>query len=71
MSKGIKDWHRHVREDPIPWLLGEDNPSVRYFTLRDLLHRGEDDPEVAAARSDIMTSRPVSEILEAQYPEGY
>jgi len=71
MSKGIKDWHKHLREDPVPWLLEEDNPSVRYFTLRDLLHRREDDPELSAARSDIMTSKAVTEILEAQYPQGY
>jgi hypothetical protein len=44
---------------------------VRYFALRDLLHRPADDPEVLASRSAIMTSRPVQEILEAQYPQGY
>ncbi len=71
MSESIKDWQKHLQEDPVPWLLEEDNPSVRYFTLRDLLHRGENDPEVAATRAKIMTSRPVREILEAQYPQGF
>ena len=64
-------WHQYVKEDPVPWLLGEANPSVRYFTLRDLLHRPHDDHELLAARVAIMTSKPVREILEAQYPQGY
>jgi len=63
--------NRYVRADPIPWLLEEDNPSVRFFTLREILHRPVEDPEVEAARSAIISSRPVQEILAAQYPEGY
>lgn len=64
-------WHRYLRRDPLPWLLEEDNPSVRYFTLRDLLHRPIEDAELVAARAAIMTFRPVQEILAAQYPEGF
>jgi hypothetical protein len=64
-------WRRYVRGDPLSWLLEEDNPSVRYFTLRDLLHRPPDDSELVTARSNIMASRPVQEILSAQYPEGH
>ena len=33
----------------IDWLLEEDQPSVRYHTLVDLLGRKQDDPEVKAA----------------------
>jgi hypothetical protein len=44
---------------------------VRYLALRDLLHRPADDPEVLASRASIMTSKPVEEILKAQYPQGY
>jgi hypothetical protein len=64
-------WRKYVRGDPLPWLLGEDNPSVRYFALRDLLHRYADGRELLAVQSAIVTSRPVREILDAQYPEGY
>lgn len=64
-------WQRYVRGNPVPWLLEEDNPSVRYFALRDLLRRPADDAELLTAQSAIMTSRPVREILDAQYPEGY
>jgi hypothetical protein len=67
----IQQWSRHLRGEPLPWLLEDDNPSVRYFALRDLLGRPTDDPDMAEARSSIMASKPVREILEAQYPEGY
>ena len=53
------------------WLLEENNPSVRYFTLRHLLNRPEDDPKVQAAQRAIMTSEPVQKILAAQDPEGF
>ena len=37
----------HRKGDPIPWLLEEENPSVRYLTLTHLLDRPEDDLQVA------------------------
>ncbi len=67
----IQQWSQHLRGDPLPWLLEDDNPSVRYFALRDLLGRPTDDPDMVGARSSIMASKPVREILDAQYPEGY
>lgn len=67
----MSDWRQRLKADPIPWLLEVDNPSVCYFALRDLLDRPQDDTEVVAAQKAIMTSRPVREILEAQYPQGY
>ncbi len=62
-----------LNEDPLPWLLepDPDNPGVRYFALRELLDRPEDDAEVQAARAAIMSTGPVPAILDAQYPEGY
>jgi len=53
------------------WLLEPENPSVRYLALRALCDRPEDDPEVAAARTDITAYAPVRAILSAQYPDGY
>jgi hypothetical protein len=55
----------------IDWLLEKDNPSVRYFALRDLLGRPDDDGAAQAARRAIMRSEPVRKILAAQNPEGY
>jgi hypothetical protein len=59
--------------DPIDWLLEEDqdNPSIRYLALRDLLGLRESDPQVRRARSAIMSQGPVPVILAAQEPDGY
>ncbi|HEX9027719.1 MAG TPA: hypothetical protein VF823_01010, partial [Anaerolineales bacterium] len=53
------------------WLLERSNPSVRYFTLVDLLGRSPDDPQVRAARAAIMETGPVPRILAKQHEEGY
>jgi hypothetical protein len=59
--------------DPLAWLLEPDpaNPAVRYYALRVILGRSEDEPEVRQARAEIMKAGPVPAILAAQDPEGY
>jgi hypothetical protein len=52
------------------WLLEEDNPSVRYFTVTDILDRPATTREAGAARQAIMTTGPVPMILAKQRPEG-
>jgi hypothetical protein len=66
-------WKKILNGDPLPWLLEPDsaNPGVRYFALREMLDRPEDDLEVSEARAAIMTTGPVPAILDAQYPDGY
>jgi hypothetical protein len=66
-------WLEQLNADPLPWLLEADSelPSVRYFTLFDLLDYPADDPEILEARGDLMATGPVPTILEAQNPEGY
>jgi hypothetical protein len=63
---------RMQKADPIHWLLEKDteNPSVRYFALRDLLGLPELNPEVTEAHAAIMGSGPVPVILAAQEPSG-
>src|SRR5512139_1088521 len=56
---------------PLEWLLEKDNPSVRYFALKYLLDRSDDDADVQTARRAIMRSEPIKQILAAQEPEGY
>jgi hypothetical protein len=56
---------------PIEWLLEDDNPAVRHATLRNLLDRPADDPEVSAARSAAMSADPIASILAAQQPDGF
>jgi len=54
----------------LAWLLDSANPSVRYLTLRRLLHGAESDPEVLAARRAIMAAGPAAQILADQGPDG-
>ena len=63
----MNDWIAQLKADPLPWLLEPDeaNPGVRYFALRDLLDRSADDPEVVAARGEVMRTGPVPAILES------
>lgn len=65
------DWPRILKESPIDWLLEETNPSVRYFTLRDILDRSKDDAELVAAKHAIRESQVVKRILGKQNPKGY
>ena len=67
----MPDWRSLLNGDPTDWLLEDDNPSVRYFTLRDILERPEDDPEVMKARADIMAVGAVPAILKAQDKAGF
>jgi len=67
----MDNWTSLLKADPTPWLLEPDNPSVRYFTLTDLLERSPSDPEVRQTKAAIMASEPVQKILDAQYPAGY
>lgn len=55
----------------IDWLLEENNPSIRYFTLRHLLDRTEDNADIQQARLAIMDSEPVKKILAMQDTEGF
>ncbi|MDH5754539.1 MAG: hypothetical protein OEY95_04990 [Candidatus Bathyarchaeota archaeon] len=65
------DWLEILKESPIDWLLEKTNPSVRYFTLRDLLDKGEDDPQVLVAKQAISASKVVKRILSKQNSGGY
>jgi len=58
------------QNDPIPWLLEKENPSVRYYTLKNLLGKGEADKEVKEAKKLIMTTGVVPVILEKQEEGG-
>ncbi len=59
-----------LRDDPLPWLLEKENPSVRYFALRELLGRPADHREVRSAQRAIMREGPVPALLERQNPDG-
>ncbi|EKQ54595.1 MAG: hypothetical protein B655_0707 [Methanobacterium sp. Maddingley MBC34] len=65
------DWKSYLNADPIPWLLEEDNPSVKYFTLLDILDKSQNDPLVVDARRQIMEVGTVPKILDKQETGGY
>ncbi len=60
-------------ESTLAWLLEEDaeEPGPRYFVLRELLERENDDPQVVSAQQAVMERGPVAAILAAQEPGGY
>jgi len=62
-------WKDKLNGDPVPWLLENDRtqPAIRYYTLRDILGRDENDKEVKAAKAAIMASGPVPVILEGYW----
>ncbi len=64
-------WIDRVKVDPLPWLLDRTTPAVRHQTLRGLLDRAADDPDVVEARAAAMRTDPIASILAAQSPEGW
>ena len=67
----MESWKSSLSADPTEWLLEKNNPSVRYFTLHDLLGKPWTDPEVMEAKQDIMKTGVVPVILVKQKKEGY
>jgi hypothetical protein len=65
------NWNAILKESPVDWLLEEENPSVRYFTLRDILGKNEKDSEVATAKRAIADSGAVKKIFQKQMRDGY
>jgi hypothetical protein len=65
------NWKAILQESPVDYLLEEDNPSVRYFTLRDILGKEERDSKVTAAKHAIADSPIVKKIFQKQMPNGY
>jgi len=67
----MSDWKSVLKADPTDWLLEEDNPSVRYLTLIDIVGKPPSDPEVIKVKKDIMTEGIVPEILDRMNDGGY
>jgi hypothetical protein len=64
-------WESILNSSTLEWLLEDNNPSVRYFTLKDLLNRPNNDGDVKEARENIMKIGVVPKILEKQKKGGY
>jgi hypothetical protein len=64
-------WENALNGDPIPWLLEPENPSVRYWTLTDILDRPADDADMQETRAGIAQSPLVQELFASQHPDGH
>jgi hypothetical protein len=71
LGKTLSCWKSVLRGDPIRWLLETINPSVRYFTLTELLEKPETETEVIKAKNEIMNSGVIPKILSKQNDQGY
>jgi hypothetical protein len=60
-----------LNSDPTDWLLEEDIPSVRYYTMKDILGKSGRSKEVKEAKEQIMTHGIVPKILAKQNKGGY
>lgn len=67
----MQSWKTRLNGDPLPWLLDPENPSVRYWTLVDILERPANNPAVQEARAAIAHQSLVTELFTLQRREGY
>jgi hypothetical protein len=67
----LSDWKSLLKSDPTGWLLENDNPSVRYFALTDILDKRTSDPDVQEAKAGIMVTGAVPKILAKEDKGGY
>jgi len=67
----MNNWKSILPVDPIAWLLEDNNPSVKYFTLIDILRKVDNDPEVRKTKEEIMQKGVVPKILAKQKEAGY
>jgi hypothetical protein len=67
----MDEWKTKLKADPSAWLLDEDNPSVRYFTLTELLAKPKDNAEAKEAKTAIMIQGVVPKILSKINGDGY
>jgi hypothetical protein len=64
-------WQNQLKGDPLPWLLEKEEPGARYLTLRDLLDKPEDDPEMSEAKKAAHEKGPIAAVLKQMHPSGY
>jgi len=64
-------WQKSLNGDPLPWLLDPGNPSVRYWTLTDILDQPADSPAVQETRTAIAQQSLVKELFALQHPAGH
>jgi hypothetical protein len=67
----VDEYKKYLKQDQTNWLLEKNNPSVRYFALKDLLDLEETNPKVIDAKKRIMHSKAVKTLLADQHKDGH
>ncbi len=66
----MTDWKSSLRADPIPWLLENACPPIRYRVLTELLDRSREDPEVQKLRLETLAYPPALKLQRTQRKDG-
>ena len=64
-------WKEIAGQRTIDWILGPENPSVRFLALQQLEGKPADHPDVVDAQDAVMATPCVKTILKAQKGEGH
>jgi hypothetical protein len=64
-------WLDQLQADPLPWLLDESAPGVRYLAMRDLVQPTPSKGALAQAQAAAHTDGPIAAILDQMDPQGY
>ena len=67
----MEDAKKLLNQNPLPWLLEDDNPSVRYWTLVDILDCPKIDKEILTTLSTIAALPLVKELFDLQHQDGH
>jgi hypothetical protein len=67
----MQNWRQYLNDDTLYWLLEPGNPSVRYWTLTDILDWSVSDPKVQEARVAVVRQPFVKELFALQHAEGH
>lgn len=65
------DWRTQLKADPADWLLASQNPSIRYFTYKDVLDVDPGNPVLAKESELIASTGYVPALLEAMDEAEY
>ncbi|MHA3962763.1 MAG: hypothetical protein AM325_004410 [Candidatus Thorarchaeota archaeon SMTZ1-45] len=64
-------WMEVISQKIVDWLLGPENPGVRYWALQQLKDRPADNADVMEAQDAVMVSACIKTIMKAQKSEGH
>ncbi len=67
----MDNWKSFLKNDSTDWLLEDNNPFVRHFTLIDILDKSIKNSEVIESKKNIMNSELIQRILLKQNSKGY